>query len=315
MVRSAFLASLFASLLLGCSAGDRAPAAASARLPAGVVARVGSLDVTSTLVAKLASGAAVPPHEARERAIRDAIFAAGAQARGHDALPEVRSAVRGRLARARLRELAAEARSAPLTDAEVAEATARHFIDFDRPESFRTTHALVKLPASSDAATRARVRALAERIAREVATAAAPAEFRGRALAVDHPDLEVVVEDLAPVAADGRLLDPARPPGPNGEVGTLVEPYARAAAALARPGDISPVVETSFGLHVILLTERVAAHIVPLEERRARLRDEILDGRARRAADEHVKRLRAAVGPAADRSAAELLREVRVEDP
>jgi len=56
---------------------------------------------------------------------------------------------------------------------------------------------------------------------------------------------------------------------------------------------VSPVVQSPYGYHVILLLERIAGTSVPREERRARVRDEIMTARAHRAKEDLLAKLRA----------------------
>ncbi len=53
--------------------------------------------------------------------------------------------------------------------------------------------------------------------------------------------------------------------------GQTVPPFEQAAFALTRPNDLSPVVESQFGYHIIQLLERQAASTVPFEEAKDRI--------------------------------------------
>lgn len=53
--------------------------------------------------------------------------------------------------------------------------------------------------------------------------------------------------------------------------GQTVPPFEKAAFALAKPNDLSEVVESQFGFHIIQLVEREAASAVPFEEARPRI--------------------------------------------
>ena len=69
--------------------------------------------------------------------------------------------------------------------------------------------------------------------------------------------------------------------------------------------------QTPFGVHVIMLLERLPGHVVPAEERRTLLREEVVAGRATVLRDGLLERLRA--GLEIDRSADALLALVSVE--
>ena len=285
------------------------PPASTSTLPAGIVSRSGALSISAQTVASVATALQITPRDALEREIRDAVFANGALARGLDQSSLVGAALRGTLARAVLETIKQEASETEPSDAEIAEVTARHFVELDRPEAFRVIHTVVKVPDKADNAVKLRARALATRLAERVAMTTDEAEFRRLAESIgDRDGLEVVVETLKPVAADGRVIDVDRPSDQQ----TFVLPFARAASRLTQPGQKSGVVATEFGFHAMMLLERIPAHVVPLDERRLLLRDEILTDRAWRLKKELLKRLQSNVATTVERSAEGLLATVDV---
>jgi peptidyl-prolyl cis-trans isomerase C len=305
---------LAASLVLfACStspeAAPGAPPPSTTALPDGVVADVGSLAIRVESVAAVASARLIAPREALDREIRDALFASGALREGLDERLVARAALRSVLARAELEALKKEASQTEPTDAEVAEATARHFASLDRPEGFRVVHAVVRVAENADAAQKARARALAERIVEHVAKANDEAEFKSAAESVDKGGLEVTIETLPPVAADGRIVDADHP----SEGKTLVLPFARAASRLAHPGQKSGVVATEYGYHTLMLLERTPPLTVPLEDRRRLLRDEILTERTKKLLADHLSRIKSTLATNIERSADALLLTVNVE--
>jgi hypothetical protein len=185
----------------------QAATTSTATLPPGVIARVGPFDILAERIALIVQAQRVSSKEARDLETRDALFASGALARMLPETPDVAAAVRGRLARAVLSKIAQDTAVQDPTDDEVAAATKRHFVELDRPEAFRVIHALAHIGSDADAAKKALARNLAERIKRAVASVKNPAEFRSRADAVDRVGLDVIIEELKPVAADGRVVD------------------------------------------------------------------------------------------------------------
>jgi hypothetical protein len=176
----------------------------------------------------------------------------------------------------------------PGTDSEVNEVTAERWLEFDRPPSVRTAHAVVLVKKTDEAAP---ARALAERLAAALRGITVGAEFLERARAFPAPPpLSITAEQLSPVTADGRMWEH----GPRPQVVTLDPDYTRAAHALKHPGDQSPIVKSAFGYHVIFLEELVPEQRVPLEERRALLNDEIVTRRAKKLLEATLTRLRQA---------------------
>jgi hypothetical protein len=305
---------VWALALVACSASrDTAPlssvsAPSKATLPAGIVADIGPLAISTENVAAVASARHIDPRDALDREIRDAVFASGALSEHLDELPSARAALRAALARAALEALKKEAAQTEPTDEEVAEATARHFVHLDRPETFRVIHAVVQFPETAEASVKSRARSLAERIAERVGNARDEAEFRAAVESVDKGGLEVTVESLPPVAADGRIVDDEHPF--DGKA--LVLPFSHAASRLTHPGQKSGIVTTEFGYHTMMLLDRAPARFVPLDERRRLLRDEILTDRAKKLKDELLSRIKSTLSANVERSADTLLSTVDV---
>jgi peptidyl-prolyl cis-trans isomerase C len=143
-----------------------------------------------------------------------------------------------------------------MLDAEVASAPAvtdedcRAFYDknpdkFKKDEAVRASHILLLVDEKADEATRKKARAQIDAILKR---ARAGEDFA--ALAKEHS------QDGS--AAQGGDLD-------FFGRGRMVPPFEQAAFAL-KPGEISDVVTTQFGYHIIKATDRRAAATVPLEE-------------------------------------------------
>ncbi|WP_437970387.1 peptidylprolyl isomerase [Sorangium sp. So ce260] len=286
-----------AACLCACAAALSTTARGALPIPPDVAARVGALAIPIDSVARISAAQHVSPAQARDAAVRDALFAAEARDRGleHDA--EVQHDISAVLARRLLHRLKEEAENAgPVTDDELRVATERHWLDLDRPEGYRAVHAVVKLPAAADQATRDKARALADAIrtavqssldvarrsepprasgTRQSLTDPAADAFISAAKGVPAEGLEVIAQALPPVTAAGRVLTP--------EPQQFDVEFSRAAAALNARGDLSAPVASSFGVHIIMLLERIPAQVVPVEERRGLVRDEVMTDRARAA--------------------------------
>lgn len=75
--------------------------------------------------------------------------------------------------------------------------------------------------------------------------------------------------------------------------GRMVEPFEKALDALVKPGDLSPVVESTFGFHIIRLEARKPATLQPFEEVQEQLRAETVAKIQQDARLKEVNRLQA----------------------
>lgn len=73
--------------------------------------------------------------------------------------------------------------------------------------------------------------------------------------------------------------------------GQMVPAFEDVAFSL-KPGEISDMVETPFGVHILTLVDRREAELLPLDEVREKLRDYVSREKMKQAADDEVARLR-----------------------
>lgn len=123
---------------------------------------------------------------------------------------------------------------------------------FAEPEAVRASHVLVKVEKGADEAAKKEARKEIEKV---LADAKAGKDFA--ALAKEHSD------DPGSKGNGGDLNFFFR--------GQMVGPFEEAAFALQKPGDLSPIVETVYGFHVIKLTEKKPERKLPFDEVKAEL--------------------------------------------
>jgi peptidyl-prolyl cis-trans isomerase C len=75
--------------------------------------------------------------------------------------------------------------------------------------------------------------------------------------------------------------------------GQMVPTFEKAAFALQQPNDLSPVVQTRFGFHIIQLVERQESQVVPFEQAKGRLEVMLRDEKVKQALRSHVQGLKA----------------------
>jgi peptidyl-prolyl cis-trans isomerase C len=134
-----------------------------------------------------------------------------------------------------------------VSPAEISEFYEKNPTQFQQPDRVRASHILITVPKDADEPTKAKARARAEALLKEVKSGK---DFA--ALAKQNS------EDPGSAANGGDL-------GYFGK-GQMVGPFNDVAFAL-QPGATSDVVETQFGFHIIKVVEKQAARTVPLDER------------------------------------------------
>jgi peptidyl-prolyl cis-trans isomerase C len=234
-----------------------------------VVARVDGEEITAEEVGLVARAERIADARAAlERTIALRLAAREAERRGLADDPLVQDTMR----RAEIQALLAsmverEVREDNLPPAELEAGMRTHGFELSHGELWRTAHVLLQVPPSATPEARAQARARMEEFQRRAAALPPPrgAETFEALARAQLPAAETRVERLPPIDRTGRH---AR--------GELVPAFAQAATALERPGDVSPVVETPYGFHVILLLERLPAQHRPEEEVRATIRSELL---------------------------------------
>ena len=139
----------------------------------------------------------------------------------------------------------------------VSEEDARKFYDqnpdkFTRPEAVKASHILLGVDEKATAEEKKAAREKAEKLRKELAGGA----------------------DFAALAKANSTCPSSKQGGDLGYFGKgqMVPAFEKAAYAL-KPGEISDVVETQFGYHIIKLTEKKAAEKVEFKEARPRIEE------------------------------------------
>lgn len=293
-------------LIASCSSGGPPPSATTSSLSAGAAARVGAELVSAATVARIAERQGLAPRAAVGLALSDALFAA--EARSSLPLGSSRSIERAAAARSLLEQLGRDAAQAGApTPAELAELSRERWLEFDRPSAVRTTHAVVLNDKPERAA---QARALAEKLADAVRGAGSEAELIRLANALPAAGFQIRAETLPFVTPDGRVFS-------RKDAGFRASPrgfdvdFAVAANALSSPGEQSPIVQTSFGYHVIRLEERLPGLVVPQAELSERVAADVRARRAGRARRELLDKLRQASPVQVERAMNELTARVQ----
>jgi peptidyl-prolyl cis-trans isomerase C len=143
---------------------------------------------------------------------------------------------------------------------------------FQQPEAVRASHILIRVEESANDEQKKAARAKADDLLKQLQTGA---DFA--ALAKQHSQ-----DGTAPQGGDLNFF--AR--------GQMVPPFEQAAFAL-QPGQLSEVVETPFGYHIIKVTERRQPRTVPLTEAAPRIGQYLTMQQQQQKTDAFISALRA----------------------
>jgi peptidyl-prolyl cis-trans isomerase C len=163
------------------------------------------------------------------------------------------------------------AQGVTVSDADVTAFYASNKDKFETPEQVRARHILVKVDEKADAKAREAARGKAADLLAQVKGGADFAELAKKSS--DCPS--------APQGGDLGFF----------QHGQMVEPFDKAAFAL-KPGEVSGVVETQFGYHVIKLEERREAGLVSEAEAAPRIREYLKGQKVEEAVEARLKELR-----------------------
>jgi len=194
--------------------------------------------------------------------------------------PEVLETFKKTLAQKDLQHQLEKAAPQP-TDEEVKAWYDSHQADYQRPESVQVQDLFLSADAK-DAARRKTRAAEAEKL-RGKARALKPDDEQGFAALVKASSDDAVTRQL------GGDLRPMPPGDLEARYGSEV---AQAVKALQASGEISPVVATEKGFHVLRLKARAPARVQPLEEVKMQIRNRLYSERRTAASDELMKRLK-----------------------
>lgn len=142
---------------------------------------------------------------------------------------------------------------------------------FSQPEKIRASHILVKVAKDADAATKAAARKKIEDVQKRLK--------KGEKFS-----------DLARAVSEGPSSKNGGDLGFFGR-GQMVKPFEDAAFALKK-GEVSGIVETQFGYHIIKLTDKKAAGLVPYKQVKQQIHDHLFQARLGEVIQKYIETLK-----------------------
>ena len=166
-----------------------------------------------------------------------------------------------------------------VTDADIEKFYRENQDRFKMPESVNAAHILISTMPDPNAAKKP--------------DAAAQAKLDQGAKAKAEKILAQLKQgaDFAKLAAQESSCGSKTNGGNLGEFqrGAMVPEFEKAAFALTKPGELSPVVKTQFGYHIIRLNSKKAAGVAPLAQVRETIRGSLLNQALGKAVDDAVE--------------------------
>ena len=143
--------------------------------------------------------------------------------------------------------------------------------EFKTPEAVKARHILKKFPDNATDEQKAEVKAEAEKLLETVKAAIAEGK--------DFAELAKEHSEDAGSAPEGGALRGRNPNLPRGDYfarGDMVQPFEKAAFDELAPGEVSDLVESRFGYHIIKLEEKRPEEIQPFTQARSEIRDKLV---------------------------------------
>lgn len=226
-----------------------------------------------------------------EGLIRVELLAREAVRQGLQNDPDVVETVKKVLAQKALQQ-ALEKNAPQPTDDEVKAWYDSHQADFQRPEMVQVQD-LFLTADSKDAAKRK-------------ARSAEAAKLLAKAKALkpdDDPGFAALVKASSDDALTKQIGGDLRPM-PTADLGVRYgTEVGQAAKALQAPGELSPVVATDKGFHILRLKARTPAHVQPLDEVKMQIKNRLYSEKRTAASDDLLKRLKSESGYTLDEAA------------
>lgn len=146
-----------------------------------------------------------------------------------------------------------------------------HQQEFKTPEVVKARHILKKFPDNATDEQKTEVKVEAEKLLETVKAAIAEGE--------DFAELAKKHSEDAGSAPQGGALRGRNPDLPKGDYfarGDMVQPFERAAFDELAPGEVSDLVESRFGYHIIKLEEKRPEEIQPFAQVRKEINDKLV---------------------------------------